>query len=153
IQFYLFSEGLYVIAANAKYRELLGAEILRIEDRKVSEVLAALEPLISRDNDHWPSEVIPYQMRFPGMLKGLGLLSDSRQVTLTVRDLQGQERAVVLPAQSTAGDLWNRRPYPRDWVGLSETLTEPVPLYLKNVGANYWFEHLRESRLVYCQYN
>ena len=60
VQFYLFKEGLYIVAVDKKYRELFGAEVLRFDDRPVSDVLTALDPLISRDNDIWLSETSPY---------------------------------------------------------------------------------------------
>src|SRR5262249_3848128 len=148
MQFYLFKEGLYVVAADPKYRELLGAEVLRFDERGVSDVLTALEPLIHRDNDFWIAEVGPYLMRYPVLLNGLGLISAPQQVSLSVRDLSGKERAVAVGAQFSA-DLWNIRPHPKSWIGLFETLPQPVPVYLKNRAAGQWFEHIPESRLVY----
>lgn len=153
VQFYLFKEGLYVIAADPKFRDLLGAEILRFDNRTVSEVLTALDPLIHRDNDMWISQVGPYLMRYPALLKALGLTSAPQQATLSVREPGGKQRTIVLPAQSEATEIWNARPYPKGWIGLWETLPQPIPLYLKNMAAAQWFEYIPESRLVYCQYN
>lgn len=153
LKFYLFKEGLYVVAADMKFRELLGAEILRFDDRSVSEVVAAINPLIHRDNDIWIDEVAPFLMRYPALLNGLGLTSSAQQVTLNVRDSNGKQRAIVVPAQMSATEIWNVRPHPNGWTGLQETLPQPVPLYLKNIATPQWFEYLPESRLLYCQYN
>ena len=51
-----------------------------------------------------------------------------------------------MPAQLSLADIWNIRPYPKGWAGLPETLAQPVPLYLKNMAAHYWFEHLPDTR-------
>lgn len=74
-------------------------------------------------------------------------------MTLSVRDINGTPRTVVVPAEARATEIWDVRPFPKGWIGLPETLAQPVPLYLKNRNASYWFEHLPESRVVYCQYN
>ncbi|HEX8088217.1 MAG TPA: tetratricopeptide repeat protein, partial [Blastocatellia bacterium] len=39
VLFYLFEEGLFVIAADPKHKELLGAQVLRFGDRTVAEVV------------------------------------------------------------------------------------------------------------------
>ena len=50
VKFYQFGEGLFVTAAAPAYRRLLGAQVLRVGAHPAGAVLAALEPLISRDN-------------------------------------------------------------------------------------------------------
>ena len=50
VKFYRFTEGLFVTAAAEAYREVIGAQVLSVDGHPVDEVLAAVEPLISRDN-------------------------------------------------------------------------------------------------------
>jgi tetratricopeptide (TPR) repeat protein len=153
VQFYLFKEGLYIISADPKYRELLGAQVLRFGDRTVDEVMAALDPLMSRDNEMWPSQVGPYRMRSLPLLNALGLIPDAQKVQLTVRDMEGKTRAVALQTDTSEPNIWNTLPNPKTWVNVPQTLTGPIPLYLKDMGTNYWFEYLPESKLVYFQFN
>ena len=51
VKFYRFGEGLFVTAAAEAYRQVIGAQLLSVDGHPVDEVLAAFEPLISRDND------------------------------------------------------------------------------------------------------
>jgi len=51
LEFFLFAEGLFVTAAGPGYSRLLGAEVETIGGRTVEEAVAALVPLIARDND------------------------------------------------------------------------------------------------------
>jgi hypothetical protein len=153
VQFYLFKEGLYVISADPKYKELLGAQVLKFGERTPDEVMRALDPLISRDNEIWPSQVGPYRMRSLPLLNALGLIPDAQKVQLTVRDLEGRTRAVQLEADTTEPNIWNTLPNPKTWVNLPQTLSAPLPLYLKDMGDNYWFEYLPDSRTVYFQFN
>jgi tetratricopeptide (TPR) repeat protein len=151
LQFYLFKEGLFIIGADPQYKELLGAQVLRFGDSTVPQVMQAMDPLIQRDNDFWPNQVGPYRMRSLPLLNGLGLIPDARKVNLTIKDLQGQERTVTVPANSDFPNIWND--FPKMWVTYAASLGKPLPLYLKNTNAAYWFEYLPESKLLYFQYN
>jgi hypothetical protein len=92
-------------------------------------------------------------MRPLSLLHGLGLIRGAGEVSLTVRALDGQTRAVKLASDTSAPNIWNVRPHPANWIGLPQTLAAPVPLYLKNMGLPFWFEHVPESKLIYSQIN
>lgn len=151
LQFYLFKEGLYVVASDPKYKDLLGAQVLRFGDRSVDEVMKALDPLISRDNDTWPSQLGPYHMRSSALMNGLGLIPETSKVSLTIRDTSGKERAITVPADGENPNIWND--FPKTWLTYPQTLSTPLPLYLKNRAAAYWFEFLPENKVLYFQYN
>lgn len=155
IQLYLFEEGLFVIAADPKHKELLGAQVVKLGEQTPEAVGRALDPLIPRDNVMGVPQRAPYLMRHPGLLHALNLAPDTRGVTLTVRQTPGgAQRTVRVEADASQPNIWNVLPHPQGWVGLPQTITSaPVPLYLKNMGAPYWFEHLPERRLVYAQIN
>ena len=151
LQFYLFKEGLFVIAADPQHKDLLGAQVLRFGDSTVTQVMKALDPLMSRDNDFWPNQVGPYRMRSLGLLNGLGLIPDARKVSLAIKDLQGKERVVTVAANGDFPNIWND--FPKSWITYAGTLGKPLPLYLKNMAAAYWFEYLPENKVLYFQYN
>jgi hypothetical protein len=153
LKFFLFKEGLYVIAADPKYQDLLGAQVLRFGDAGADRATAALDPLIFRDNSIWPKALGPYLLRYTGLLKSLDLISDSLHVPLTIRDLEGRTRTVVVDADTIYPDIWNTYPYPSTWFGFTPAGSGLVPLYLKNMEAFYWFQYLPESHTVYFQYN
>lgn len=155
VQFYLFKEGLFIIAADPKHKDLLGAEVLRIQDQSIDKMISALDSLISRDNENaiWTRQRAPYMMRHLPLLKALGLISGHEEVPLTIRGLDGQTRTVNLLADTSQPNIWNIRPHPATWISLPQTLTAPIPLYLKNMAPPYWFEHLPQSKLVYAQFN
>lgn len=45
IEFSFFKEGLFVIAADSRFKELLGAQVLRFDNQTVEQIAAALDPL------------------------------------------------------------------------------------------------------------
>ena len=154
IKFYLFKEGLYIIAVDPKFKELLGAQVLRLGNHTVDAVVTALDPLINRDaSDMWVKERAPYMMRSLPLLNGLGLTAEPGKVQLTIRDQDGKNREVTLASDMSAPNIWNVQPSPQGWINLPEIASSPEPLYVKNMGTNYWFEYLPESRVVYFQYN
>jgi tetratricopeptide (TPR) repeat protein len=147
VQFYMFGDGTYIIAADPAHRELLGARVLQIGKRPVEQAAAVLEPLIPRDNPHGVHERIPFLMRYPVLMKALGF-GDSE---LLLRFADGSTRTVTLPGDASAPDIW--RNIPASWVRLPDTLGTPVPLYLKNRAAPYWFEYLPDEKLLFVQWN
>jgi tetratricopeptide (TPR) repeat protein len=154
IKFYLFKEGLFVIATDPKYKELLGAQVLRFENNDVPTVINALTPLINRDDSNmWIAERAPFLMRHLPLLHGLGLISSGKKVELTLRDFQGNTRTVQIEADMSQPNIGNVLPSPKGWINLFETSSAPPPLYLKNESAAYWYEYIPDRRLVYFQYN
>jgi hypothetical protein len=162
VKFYLFPEGLFVTAAIPRYRELVGARVLRVGAHQVAEVLAALEPLISRDNPQQLAWLGPEVLPWPPMLHALGLIDDPSAVTLTVRFADGSVGPVTVesaaapvprehPTDAPAADP--TRPRPAGWISLPDTVTPPVPLYLRDPDLLYWFEDLPACSLVYFQFN
>jgi hypothetical protein len=145
VQFFQFTEGVFITAAAPEQADLVGAQVLKIGDSAVEKVIEALDPLISRDNTMWIKTIAPNFMRNPILLSGLGLTADTDKANITVRDTSGNTRTVTLLA--TVG-----QPMPT-WVTARKDATSPEPLYLKNRRTPYWFEYLPESKTVFFQYN
>ncbi len=145
LQLFLFTEGVFVTAAAPEQADLAGAEVLKIGGHKVADVLAALDPLISRDNAMGPKALGPHLLGIPALLHALDLISEADKAPYTVRDAAGKERTVTLSAgEHTANEKW---------ANARKGASRPAPLYLKNQTAPYWFEHVTEAKLVYFQYN
>jgi hypothetical protein len=162
VKFYLFAEGLFVTAAAPRYRPLLGAQVLRVGDHPAGEVLAALEPIISRDNDQQLAWLGPEVLPWSPMLHALGLTGDPGAVTLTVRFSDQTTGSVTVGATAApvpreyptvAPSASPARPGVRGWLSLADTLPGPVPLYLRRWDVLYWFEYLPAEDLVYFQLN
>jgi hypothetical protein len=153
MQFYQFEEGLFIIAADPRYKELLGAQVLRFDERAVDQVISALEPLIPRDNEIWVKQRAPYLMRHLPLLHGLGLIPSPEKATLLLRDTNGMTRQVEVVTDQSQPNIWNVFPNPSGCIKLPQTLGSLIPLYLKNMSTPYWFEHLPERKTVYFQFN
>lgn len=153
LQFFLFKEGLYITGGDPKYKELFGSQVLLFGTRSVDEVMKALDSVISRDNELWPSQLAPYHMRSLPLLNALGLVPDIKKIDLRLRDVNGNERVVNVETDATHANsvIWNH--FPDEWTTFAQTLPSPVPLYLKNTKTFYWFEYLEPQKIVYFQFN
>ncbi len=162
VKFYQFTEGLFVTAAAPEHRSLLGTQVLAVGGHPVDEVMAALEPLISRDNDQQVAWLGPEVLPWAPMLHALGLTPDPAAVPLTVRPPDGPASQVTVAAvaapvprlyPTVAPSAAPNRPGQPGWVSLADTRPGPLPLYLRHWDDLYWFEYLAAEHLVYFQLN
>jgi tetratricopeptide (TPR) repeat protein len=153
VLFYMFEEGLFIIAADPKHKDLLGSQVLKFGGRAVDEIVGAIHSASSEDNKIWIKQIAPYRMRHLPLLHAAGMISNPVKVELALREMDGKERTVTLATDQTQPNIWNVKPNPPEWVNLPQTLSAPVPLYLKNAAARYWFEYLPASKTVYFQFN
>lgn len=167
VKFYQFEEGLYVTATAPEHRSLLGAGVLAVGGHETEQALAALDPVISRDNAQQVRWLGPEVLRWSPLLHALGLTTEPGAVSLTLRQAAGASPAsrsanevTVSAVASGAAEYPSiappprpTRPRPAGWVSFPDTLPGPLPLYLRNCDLAYWFEYLPQHDLVYLQFN
>lgn len=154
LQFTAFDDGVYVTAADPKYRDLLGARVLAIGGKAVETLMAAAAETVSRDNEGpWVRLQAASRLRYTGLFAAAGLVPDGAAPALRVRDLEGRERSAVVAADTSHPDIWNQKPNPPDWVSLAETLPGATPISWRDPGRNYWFDALPDRRTVYLAFN
>jgi tetratricopeptide (TPR) repeat protein len=152
VQFELFQEGLFVIAADPKYAELVGAKVLRFGQQPAEQVIHVVGPIISRDNEQGVLRSIVTYVRYPQVLNALGLVPQSDRMELTVRDADGKTRTASIAAVEIDSDFNRIFGHPK-WMTAYQVTPGPMPLYLKDRRTNYWFEYLTEKKIVYFQFN
>lgn len=151
VDMFLFPEGLYVIGAAPGCEHLLGARVDKIGGLATGEVMAALDPVMTRDNEHWLTLRFPVLVRYTAVLEGLGI-----DHALTVQLPDGTSDEVRIEATPIEFH-WDR--YPPGWVALADTVTVdgtvtvPRPLHLRNRDLPFWFEYLPADDLIYFQFN
>ncbi len=145
LDFYLFEEGLFVTAAAPAYTDLVGAQVVSIGNHDVDEVIMALEPFVSRDNDMWLRLIAPHFIRKPHILHALGLTAQPDHLPLILRSNAGETYRAEVPH---AGAIpW---PLPEDWPTVPKRAGE-LPRWLRDDGP-YWYEHLADEKTVYVQH-
>jgi hypothetical protein len=102
-------EGLIVL--GAQNRRFVGARLVAVDGHPIADVVAAVTPLVSHDNDETVRERLPGYLITAEVLHGLGLagatatfaFADGRRVTL---------RPLVPPLQELAVGGWYTAPIP-----------------------------------------
>jgi tetratricopeptide (TPR) repeat protein len=151
--FYQFKEGLYIIAGDPKYKDIMGSQVTEYAGIPVEKFAGIFDPYISRDNQMSVLTKVPYLLRVPAGLKTLKFIKDASSVDLKLTDIKGNKRTVAVKADTTQPIIWNVLPAPDGWINFPETLTTPMPLYLKDMRTFHWWELMPDKKTVYCQIN
>lgn len=143
LQFFLFSDGIYVLAGHQDHRDLIGKRLVEVEGRPVESLFPLVEPLISRDNSQGVKSLTPNYVTNPVILRGLGIAVGPEKINLTFRSDDGKNEKIAVPYST------DFLPKP-DWAVMPHN---SEILALKNRSTNYWFEYLPEQKAMYFQYN
>lgn len=160
LQFYLFSDGLFIVRADEPAADLVGARVLAFGAASTEAVLDSLNALVPRDNPMGVSWVGPRALTDPVLLKVIGATTDTAAVTLTIRDRDGALRNVTVRAGAGEGIDFSSL----EWEEIARILAKrklPPPftssdttaLFLQRVPAAFWFTPLHDIDAVYFQYN
>ena len=143
MQFYWFSDGLFVVNASEPYRKWIGHKVEQVGDMSTLKALELIKTVNPRDNEMQQRWLAPYYISLPSVLEGLGIVDKADAVSLTLSDSRGARHLVnpEIKPMSFAG-------FPK-LPGLS---TGDSPLYLRNNNDNYWFKKL-PKQLLYVQFN
>jgi tetratricopeptide (TPR) repeat protein len=145
IQLFFFTEGLFIIRASPEHSDLVGMRVDRIGEHTPQELLQKIDPIVSQGNEMMPLMLGPELMTYPRILFGLGLIPNPDRMTMTVINTAGSTRRVTLKEEPREAE--------ERWASARVEQGPGVPLYLKNLKSNYWFEYIAEAKLVFFQYN
>jgi len=159
LRFRLFPDGLYIIAGDEHYRDLIGQKVLSIGGADPQTVIDRLARHAPADN--WPrkrvfAEVFLY---LPESYAYLGLSDAEGGVQFELLDRKGQRSHVRLDHTWNKGYAdfsWDtQNPFiPNELITLHQALGGEVPFYQSKLGDNYWFRFLdEEKKYLYLQIN
>jgi hypothetical protein len=145
LRLWLFGKDVYIVDALPPYEDLVGHAIRRIADRPIDEVVAAIDPIVPRDNDQTVRLLMPRYLLMPQVLRGIGLQIDG--------PVQLQTQAVDGTVSDTAVTPISMHDY-NDWAGPYglHLPADPDVLYLSRMGERLWWQTLDDGAL-YVQYN
>jgi hypothetical protein len=143
---WLFENEVVIVDALAPHEDLVGARVDSIEGTPIAEVLAALDPVIPRDNAQTVRLLTPRYLLIPQVLRGLGIADDG-PVTLGLTSGAGTTSlADVEPVGMAEYNAWAGA------YGL-HLPDDPAVLYLSRIGEALWWETLPDAETLYVQYN
>ena len=143
---YFFSDGLFVIDAAERYKDLIGCRIDKIGAASPADAERLLAQVVSHDNPMGIKANGSYSLVNPQRLLSLGMIDDPREVQLQVTDRAGNRSTVAIEPSKPLAQTGNL--FASKLAGSADP-----PLYLRRVGENLWFEPLPEIDGVYVQFN
>jgi hypothetical protein len=149
LRLYWFSDGLFVVDALPPYQSLIGLRLEEINGHPIDDILAAVEPLVPRDNHMQILTHSPRLIVVAEILHGLGYIDDPTVPIQMTFDQGGEplstEVATVPMArfESEIGGHHTHSP-PEDPDG---------PLWLTDIATEAWWDLDTASRTAYVAYN
>jgi len=144
IQFYQFSDGMFIIDAESGYEEWIGYKIEKIGEASIEEALEKTNIINARDNAMQTLWLGPYFLSMPEVLQGLSIIENSDQVILTVSDSEGKTQKLTIEPIT-----WNFTGFPK----ISPLKKGTQPLYTSNMNNIFWYESITDDHTIYIQFN
>ena len=145
VAYYLFKDGLFIVAAAETHVSLIGSEVVRIGSMSSGEALKAVRRVTSADNDSGHTLGGPRLLSVAEVCQAIGLTADADRLTLRIKGVDGPERDIEMRPLDRASDP--------TLVEVWQLPGATVPLWMKNPLAPHWFEHVPEKRAVFAQIN
>ncbi len=153
INFYWFSDGVYVEGTDKKYAAIAGAKLVKVEGKPVMEALEAVKPLVPVENDQYFKAYGLDFLVIPEALHAQGV-STTLKTTITYTF---EKAGKTFEQTVTSLDAFH---LPRSygfvsnhsgWQTVRDTST--TPLYLKNLDKIYFYEYLPASKTLYVRHS
>jgi hypothetical protein len=122
----------------------IGYKVESIENTPIEAALQKTNAVNARDNDMQILWLGPYYLGLPDVLKGLGIIKNANQVTITLSDKDGKSEKVAMNPVA-----WQFTGMPI----LPKLKTENQPLFLSKTEDNYWAKTLPKHNVTYIQFN
>ncbi len=143
VQFYKFSDGLFIVGGDQQYQQLVGSKVIAIGKTKVNEALSKTQVVNARDNEMQQLWLGPYYLSLPSVLKGLNIVNDAESISLTIEDTMGKKRVIKPELKELKFNGFPKLP------GLANS----DAIHNLRVKEQYWFQHLPRNGSLYVQYN
>jgi len=144
VEFYWFSDGLFIVEASQDNQALIGSKIISIGDVPINEALAKTATLNARDNEMQHLWLSPYYISLPEVLTGLGIINQTDNVPLTLINSDGVTEHITL-----SGTEWTFNGFPK----LPKLTKAESPLYLAKSDQLFWLETLPQHNATFVQFN
>ena len=148
VRFYLYQDGLFVRQASPDYAAAVGGHVLKIGNMGADEALRLMGQLVSADNQMGVNENGPLLLSIPELLAGLRINENKQSLNLTV-EANGEQKSFQIKPSLSIAELLSP---PASWIDAASA-GEPKPLYRKDPKNAFWFEYLKDRKLLYVQQN
>jgi tetratricopeptide (TPR) repeat protein len=144
---YLFSDGIFVQKAAPEYAEMVGGKVIKIGHLTAEEAFRTVGRAASADNEMGVRDMTPVMLSIPEILAGFKVVDDKQRLNLVIEKDGKQKTFEIRPT----GSVQNLNRFPADWIDAAPK--DNAALYRKDPDNLYWFEYLKDRKMVYVQHN
>ncbi len=152
INFYQFSDGVFVQGIHRDYKEAIGAKVLKIGNKKIEAALHAIQPVVSAENEQFFKAYGMSILSCPEVLHAQGVVDDLKTIPI-VFSKEGRTFTLEFNLQEEV--------HIPTWYGLVQNNEHWIesrdegqtPVWLKNLNRFYHFEYIEESKTVYVRHS
>lgn len=153
VNFYWFSDGVYVEGVSKNYSSILGAKLIKVEGVPVMQALEAIKPLASAENDQFFKA---YGLDFllnPEALHAQHVTKELKKTVTYTFEKDGKSFEQTVATLDTL-DLPRSYGFISPSAGwLSARDSSSTPYYLKHLDKIYYYEYLPASKTVYIRHS
>jgi hypothetical protein len=148
LQLYQFSDGLFIVGADQLYQPLIGSKVVAIGNTEVDEAFSKTHMINARDNEMQQLWLGPHYLSLPSVLKGLNIVSDAENISLTIKDstinnTMGEQRVIKPKLKAMEFNGFPKLP----------ALANSVAIQNLRIKDQYWYQHIPKKNALYIQYN
>lgn len=143
VQFYKFSDGLFIVGADEAYQELIGHKVIAIGEVSAEEALMRVKAVNARDNEMQQLWLGPHYLSLPEVLSGLEIINDPSTVSLVLDDNEGKRKVVTPSIRAMKFNGFPKLP----------ALASSDSFHNLQADKQYWYKFLPSKSALYIQYN
>jgi len=143
LQFYKFSDGLFIVNADQQYQLFVGSKVVSIGNTESEEALSKTQMINARDNEMQQLWLGPYYLGLPMVLKGLNIVNDAENISLTIEDSMGGQRVIKPRLKAMEFNGFPKLP----------ALAKSAAIHNLRIKEQYWYQYVPNKASFYVQYN
>lgn len=157
VRFWSFSDGIYVIAAQDAYADLLGQRLVQIDNTTIEDAFSTVSTTISADNDMEYEYSVPFGLRSAELLHALEITESADQAEFVFESGARSTLAAMSRGESsaakwrTANSLFKGESPPI--MRLEVLFATPLNVEHLKRRQFYWFTYFEDQRALYFRYN
>ncbi|MFT5298917.1 MAG: hypothetical protein ACI9YH_004969 [Colwellia sp.] len=143
LQLYQFSDGLFIVGADKEYQQFIGNKVVAIGNTKAATALSKTKMVNARDNEMQQLWLGPHYLGLPEVLKGLNIVDDVENISLTIEDSLGEKSVIKPKLKSMQFNGFPKLP----------ALASSDSIYKLRINKTYWYQYVPKQNSLYIQYN
>lgn len=139
-----FKEGWYVLLADEKYKEIVGAKLVKVGDTPIEKVVRKVSEVIPAENEYWLMSNVSIYLQMGEVLQAKGILPTKESGSFSFVTREGKPLTINMKSIMTK-DLRSAK--------FAKITDQIKPSFAAQKNDIYWSEYLPEKKTLFIAYN